>query len=154
MSSPKTPRASLLGFPWKPANVYLPGSTMHPWRCIHNGTKVTARIPRTCRSGCPPICIADNLSKWRLRSTSDCSSSVALRESSLFLEDESQSKLYDPWARTARTAMSCAAQVDALRVYWRGLRALDKRILSVYTPYSKFSLQNKLRSGRGRYGWN
>jgi hypothetical protein len=50
----------LLGFPWKPANVYLPGSTMHPWRCIHNGTKVTTRIPRTCRSGCPPTCSSRN----------------------------------------------------------------------------------------------
>jgi len=42
--------------------------------------------------------------------------------------------------------------LDALRVYWRGLPALDKRILSVYMAYSKFSLQNKLRSGRERYG--
>jgi hypothetical protein len=82
-----------------------------------------------------------------------CSSSVALRESSLFLEDESQSKLYDPWARAARTAMSCSAQVDALCVYRRGCWQLDKRIPSVYMAYSKFSLQNKLRSGRERYGW-
>ena len=43
MSSPKAPRATLLGFPWKPANVYLPRSTLHPWRCIHNGTKVASR---------------------------------------------------------------------------------------------------------------
>jgi hypothetical protein len=35
----------------------------------------------------------------------------------------------------------------------RGLLTLDKYILSVYTPYFKFSLQNKLRSGRERYGW-
>lgn len=49
--------------------------------------------------------------------------------------------------------MSCSAQVDALRVYWRAPLALDKRIPSVYMPYSKFSLQNKLRSGRERYGW-
>jgi len=47
---PRAPRASLLGFPWKPANVYLPRSTMHPWRCIHNGPKVAARMARTCRS--------------------------------------------------------------------------------------------------------
>ena len=49
--------------------------------------------------------------------------------------------------------MSCSAQVDARCVYRRGLLALDKRILSVYMAYSKFSLQNKLRSGRERYGW-
>jgi hypothetical protein len=42
--------------------------------------------------------------------------------------------------------------LDALRVYWRGLRELDKCICPVYTPYSKFSLQHKLRSGRERYG--
>jgi len=47
MSSPKAPRATLLGFPWKPANVYLPRSTMHPWRRIHNGTKVASRMART-----------------------------------------------------------------------------------------------------------
>jgi len=34
----------------------------------------------------------------------------------------------------------------------RGLLTLDKHILSVYTPYFKFSLQKKLRSGRERYG--
>jgi hypothetical protein len=50
VSSPKAPRATLLGFPWKPANVYLPRSTMHPWRCIHNSTKVASRMARTCRS--------------------------------------------------------------------------------------------------------
>ena len=50
MSSPKAPRATLLGFPWKPANVYLPRSTMHPWRCIHNGIEVASRMARTCRS--------------------------------------------------------------------------------------------------------
>jgi hypothetical protein len=47
MSSPKAPRATLLGFPWKPANVYLPRSTMHPWRRIRNGTKVASRMART-----------------------------------------------------------------------------------------------------------
>jgi hypothetical protein len=73
----------LLGFPWKPANVYLPGSTMHPWRCIHNGTKVTARIPRTCRNGCPPNCNSRNplrpLSPSRLagRSFSSTAETVA-----------------------------------------------------------------------------
>jgi len=50
MSSPKAPRATLLGFPWKPANVYLPRSTMHPWRRINNGTKVASRMAQTCRS--------------------------------------------------------------------------------------------------------